>query len=249
MRQVCRHTGGRDAQLDLVWYRSCEFWSVHEMMLRFTRIAGRNSDHLTRFTWKITIKPCVCNSNIIWLIKCCLSSLLLLQLPADLWHFLTCHVWGDALSYNVFSGTLNPTQSVSLGWYSRWGAVMACLHRKMVWLRTQSHVSRVYQNGFPLPSLQFSSSWVSFSYGGSSLTADAFLWPHCLQPAVSFWCRLCVSGLQDAARLHVVSRSTLVGLWFNTVALSFGPPDTICLHHPPYGCCCPPPWRGSTGNN
>jgi len=38
----------------------------------------------------------------------------------------------------------------------------------------------MYQGGFPLPSLQFSSSWVSFSYGRSSLAAEAFLWPHCL---------------------------------------------------------------------
>ena len=35
------------------------------------------------------------------------------------------------------------------------GAVMACLHRRMVWLHT---LSLMYQGGFPLPPLQFSSS-------------------------------------------------------------------------------------------
>jgi len=40
-------------------------------------------------------------------------------------------------------------------------------------------VSRVCQDGFPLPTLQFLSSWVSVC-GRSSLTAEAFLWPHCL---------------------------------------------------------------------
>jgi len=45
---------------------------------------------------------------------------------------------------------------------------------------SQSHVSRICQGGFPLPSLRFSSSRVSFSYGRSSITAEAFLWPHCL---------------------------------------------------------------------
>ena len=44
---------------------------------------------------------------------------------------------------------------------------------------SQSHISHICQGGFPLPSLWFSSSWVSFSYGRSSLTAEAFLWPHC----------------------------------------------------------------------
>jgi len=63
-------------------------------------------------------------------------------------------------------------------WYSRWGAVMACPHFRMV--RMHTHSLTICQSGFPLPSLQFSSSWVSFSYGRSSLTADTFLWPHCL---------------------------------------------------------------------
>jgi len=44
---------------------------------------------------------------------------------------------------------------------------------------SQSHVSCICQGSFPLPSLQFSSSWVS-SHRRSSLTAEAFLWPHCL---------------------------------------------------------------------
>jgi len=41
---------------------------------------------------------------------------------------------------------------------------------------SQSHVSRICQGRFPLPSLRFSSSWVAFFYGRSSLTtAEAFL--------------------------------------------------------------------------
>jgi len=39
---------------------------------------------------------------------------------------------------------------------------------------SQSHISRIFHGGFLLPSLRFS-SWVSFSYGRSSLTAQAFL--------------------------------------------------------------------------
>ena len=39
---------------------------------------------------------------------------------------------------------------------------------------SQSHVSHICQGGFQLPSLQFSSSRMSF-YGRSSLTAEAFL--------------------------------------------------------------------------
>jgi len=98
---------------------------------------------------------------------------------------------------------------------------------------SQSHVSRICQRGFLLPSLQFSSSWVSFSYGRSSPTAEAFLWPHCLQPAASFWCRLCMSGLRDATEL-LVHRSTLVGLWFNTAApFPLACRYTLCLNHPP----------------
>ena len=48
---------------------------------------------------------------------------------------------------------------------------------RMVWLHTPSLT--YFASGFPLPTLQFSSSWVS-SHGRSSLTAEAFLWPHCL---------------------------------------------------------------------
>jgi len=40
---------------------------------------------------------------------------------------------------------------------------------------SQSHVSRICQAGFPLPSLRFSSSWVYLPRGTSSLTAEAFL--------------------------------------------------------------------------
>jgi len=40
---------------------------------------------------------------------------------------------------------------------------------------SQSRVSRICLGGFLLPSLWFSSSWVSFSYDRSSLTAEAFL--------------------------------------------------------------------------
>jgi len=43
-------------------------------------------------------------------------------------------------------------------------------------------VSRICRVGSPLHSLWFSSSWVSYSYGRSSLTAETFLWPHCQQP-------------------------------------------------------------------
>ena len=42
---------------------------------------------------------------------------------------------------------------------------------------SQSHIFATVV--FLLPSLRFSSSWVS-CYGRSSLTAEAFLWPHCL---------------------------------------------------------------------
>jgi len=45
---------------------------------------------------------------------------------------------------------------------------------------SQYHVSHICQGGFPLPSLRFSSSWVSLCYGRSSLTVEVFLWPHCL---------------------------------------------------------------------
>ena len=87
----------------------------------------------------------------------------------------------------------------------------------------QSHV--FCHGGLPWFSPRFSSSWVSFSYGRSSLTAEAFLWAHCLQSAATFWCRLLRSGLQDATALHVLRCSTLVGLWFNTAApFSFGLP-------------------------
>jgi len=38
------------------------------------------------------------------------------------------------------------------------------------------------------------------------------------------------------------SHSTLIYLWFNTVApFSLACWYTLCLHHPPYGCHCPPP--------
>jgi len=40
--------------------------------------------------------------------------------------------------------------------------------------------SPTYRGGFPLPSMWFSSSWVCFFYDRSSLTAEAFLWPHCV---------------------------------------------------------------------
>ena len=40
---------------------------------------------------------------------------------------------------------------------------------------SQSHALLISQGGFPLPSMRFSSSRVSFSYGRSSLTAEAFL--------------------------------------------------------------------------
>jgi len=50
---------------------------------------------------------------------------------------------------------------------------------------SQSHVSRICQRGFLLPSLWFSSSWASFSYGRSTLFAEAFLWPHCRSLASS----------------------------------------------------------------
>jgi len=59
-----------------------------------------------------------------------------------------------------------------LGWYSRWGAVMAHLHRRMVRLHTHTLTYHVLAG-------VVSSSWMSFSDGGSSLTAEAFLWPHC----------------------------------------------------------------------
>jgi len=36
--------------------------------------------------------------------------------------------------------------------------------------------ARICHGGFPLPSLRFSSSWLIFSNGRSSLTAEAFLW-------------------------------------------------------------------------
>ena len=81
--------------------------------------------------------------------------------------------------------------------------------------------------------LRFSSSWVSFSYGRSSLTAEAFPWPHCLQPAASFWCGLRMSSLRDCTGLLVLSSSTLVGLWFNTAApFPLAHLYTFCLHHP-----------------
>jgi len=57
---------------------------------------------------------------------------------------------------------------------------MACVHCRMV----QPHVLRICQGGFPLPSLRFSPSVVSYSYGRSSLTAETFLWPHCYLFAV-----------------------------------------------------------------
>jgi len=42
-----------------------------------------------------------------------------------------------------------------------------------------------------------------------------------------------VSGLQDATKLLVLSRSTLVGLWFNTAApFLLARKYTLCLQHP-----------------
>ena len=82
-----------------------------------------------------------------------LSSLLLL--PARLWHFLTLCL--EVIFQVRCRDGMSTQQNV---WY------------------TQSHASRICHGGFPL--LWFSSSWVSFSYGRSCLTAETFLWPHCL---------------------------------------------------------------------
>ena len=122
-----------------------------------------------------------------WSLNCQLYHLYhvssLLLLPAAL-----CHFWHQSINYKFIQCcTSRPNKRCFVvitrhySPYTRYSsrkAVMACLHHRMVWIHTQSHVSRICQRGFPLPSPRFSSSWVSFSYGKSFLTAEAFLWPH-----------------------------------------------------------------------
>jgi len=109
---------------------------------------------------------------------------------------------------------------------------------------SQSDVSCTFQCGFPLPSLWFWSSWVSFSYGRSSLTAEAFLWPHChyyttittttvlqpffraypgeLMPEENFWTLWCNGRLTEADTPTIQLSATPSGL------------TSAHLHHPPF---------------
>ena len=58
------------------------------------------------------------------------------------------------------------------GWYSRWwGRDGMSTPQNGAAVYWQSHVPRIFQGSFPLPSVRFSSSCVSFSRGRFSLTA------------------------------------------------------------------------------
>jgi len=107
-------------------------------------------------------------------------------IPAGLWHFnMSC--LGVMLQVRGRDGMCTPQNGAAA--YS------------------QSRVSRICQGGLPLSSQRFSSSWVS-SCSRSFLTAEDFLWTYCLQPATSFWCRLCVSGSYTSivSVLHYIAK-------------------------------------------
>jgi len=68
------------------------------------------------------------------------------------------------------------------GWYSRWGAVMACLHRRMVRLHTQSRVAYLPE-WFLIAFPRWRSEWV-FGKSISSGVINKGLWPWDVVPAV-----------------------------------------------------------------
>jgi len=98
----------------------------------------------------------------------------------------------------------------------------------------QSHVSRICQGGFTLPSLQFSSSRVSFSYGRSIRNCRGFPLTSLSLPSNRLLMQtpLHVSSLRDATRLLILSRSTLAGLWTAT-PFPLARRYILRLHHPP----------------